>query len=280
MTANDAQAKHWEELAPGWLAAEAHSMTVSAPFGRTAMERLAPQPGERVLDIGCGSGPTTIELARLVAPTGTALGVDIAPTMIDAARERASSARVENATFAVADAQVEAFGDGAFDAAFSRFGVMFFADTGAAFANIRRALAPGGRFAFACWQSVFANEWMLVPGAAVISVTGQPPPMPAPGEPGPFLLSEPERVEALLGGAGFSQVDVTPHNETVVIPADAVDEFAAHTKRIGAVREALRTADAETATRIEDAVRTALHDKVADGRLELSAGALIVTAQH
>src|SRR5262245_40711145 len=194
MTANEAQAKHWEELGPGWLAAEAHSMTVSGPFGRAAMERLAPQPGDRVLDIGCGSGPTTVELARRVAPDGAALGVDISPTMIDAARERAASERVANATFAVADAQVEPFGDGAFDAVYSRFGVMFFAGTAAAFANSRGALAPDGRFAFACWQPVFENEWMLVPGMAVISVTGEPPPMPAPGEPGPFLLSEPARV--------------------------------------------------------------------------------------
>jgi SAM-dependent methyltransferase len=276
--ANDAQAQHWEELAPGWLEAEAHSATVSSPFGRAAMEALAPEPGARVLDIGCGSGPTTVELARRVGPGGTALGVDIAPTMIDAARARAASERIDNASFAVADVQDEPFDDGAFDAAYSRFGVMFFADTAAAFANVRHALTPGGRFAFACWQPVFANEWMLVPGMAVVGVTGAPPPMPGPGEPGPLLLSDPERVEALLGAAGFTGIDVTPRAETVVIPADAVDTFAAHTRRIGAVREALRTADAETAARIEAAVRAALHDRVVDGRLELSAAALIVSA--
>jgi SAM-dependent methyltransferase len=260
------------------LEAEAHSATVSSPFGRAAMEALAPEPGARVLDIGCGSGPTTVELARRVGPGGTALGVDIAPTMIDAARARAASERIDNASFAVADVQDEPFDDGAFDAAYSRFGVMFFADTAAAFANVRHALTPGGRFAFACWQPVFANEWMLVPGMAVVGVTGAPPPMPGPGEPGPLLLSDPERVEALLGAAGFTGIDVTPRAETVVIPADAVDTFAAHTRRIGAVREALRTADAETAARIEAAVRAALHDRVVDGRLELSAAALIVSA--
>jgi SAM-dependent methyltransferase len=155
---------------------------------------------------------------------------------------------------------------------------MFFADTAAAFANIRRSLAPGGRFAFACWQPVVANEWMFIPGAAVVTVTGQLPPMPGLDEPGPFLLSDPERVRSLLDAAGFTGIDVTPLAQTVVVPADRVDEFAAHTRRIGPVREALRTADADTAARIEAAVRAALHEKVADGRLELSAGALIVTA--
>jgi SAM-dependent methyltransferase len=278
MTANDAQSEFWEALAPDWLVAESHSTTVAGPFGRAAMDRLAPQPGQRVLDIGCGSGPTTIDLAHRVAPDGTARGVDIAPSLVAAARDRAASERVENATFAVADAQDEDFGDGAFDAAFSRFGIMFFADPGAAFANIRRSLAPAGRFAFACWQPVFANEWMLVPGVAAAGVTGQLPPLPGPDEPGPFSLADPERVDALLGGAGFTDIDVTPLAEPVVFTADRVDLFAERSQRIGVVREALRTADAETAARISEAVRTALHDRVVDGRLELSAGALIVSA--
>jgi SAM-dependent methyltransferase len=276
--ANDAQSEFWEELAPGWLAAEAHSATVSAPFGRAAMERLAPQPGQRVLDIGCGSGPTTIELAHRVEPDGAALGVDISPTMIAAARERATAGAVDNVSFAVADAQVDDFGGRAFDGVFSRFGVMFFADPAAAFANIRRALAPGGRLAFACWQSVFENEWMLVPGAAVISVTGQPPPMPGPGEPGPFSLSDATRVRSLLEGAGFAEIEVTSNSTPIVVDAAELDRFEEHGRRIGAVREALRTADAETAARIHDAVRAALLEHVSGGRLELGAAAFIVTA--
>jgi SAM-dependent methyltransferase len=280
MTGNEEQAEFWEELAPGWLEAEAHSATVSAPFGRAAMDRLAPQPGERVLDIGCGSGPTTIELARRVVPGGTALGIDISPTMIDAAKARATSEAVDNVSYAVADAQVDDFGGATFDAVFSRFGVMFFADAAAAFANIRRALAPGGRIAFACWQSVFENEWMFVPGGAVMSVTGQPPPMPGPNDPGPFSLSDAERVRSLLTGAGFTEVDVTPFSEPVVLPAEEIDRFEEHGRRIGAVREALRTADAETATRIHDAVRAALLEHVSGGRLQLGAAAFIVSARQ
>jgi len=278
MTANDAQAEFWETLVPDWLAAEAASTTVAAPFGKAAMDRLPLQPGRRVLDIGCGSGPTTIELASRVAPGGSALGVDIAPSMIDAARERATAAGVDNATFAVADAQVEPFDPGAFDAVFSRFGIMFFADVTAAFANIRRALAPGGRLAFACWQPIFDNEWMFLPGSAAVSVTGVLPPMPGPDEPGPFTLADPERIRTVLTAAGFTDIDVTPCIDPVVLPADRVDAFAQRSLRIGAVREAMRTADTETAARIAEAVRTTLHDKVVDGRLELAAAAHIVSA--
>jgi SAM-dependent methyltransferase len=278
VTGNDAQAEYWEALAPNWLAAETHSVTVSAPFGRAAMERLAPRPGERVLDIGCGSGPTTVDLARAVAPGGTAVGADISSTLADAARERAASEGVENASFVVADVQVHDFGEGAFDAAYSRFGIMFFADPAAAFANIHRALAPHGRLAFACWQNVFANEWMAVPGMAVVSVTGALPPMPGPGEPGPFLFADPERVDTLLTGAGFTDVEVTPYAHPVVAGADDIERFAQGAQRIGAVREALRDADDETAARIMDAVRAALQEKVVDGRLELAAAAFIVRA--
>jgi SAM-dependent methyltransferase len=277
MAANDAQAEFWETLVPDWLAAEAASTTVAAPFGVAAMARLPLRPGQRVLDVGCGSGSTTIELARRVAPDGAALGVDIAPSMIDAARERGASEGIDHATFAVADAQVERFGDGTFDAAFSRFGVMFFADLTAAFANIGRALAPGGRLAFACWQPIFLNEWMLLPGSAAVTVTGALPPMPGPDEPGPFTLSEPDRVRSILTAAGFVDIEVTPITDPVVLPADRVDAFAQRSLRIGAVREAMRSADPETATRIAEAVRVALHEKVTDGRLELAAAAFAVS---
>lgn len=275
---NEEQSEFWEALAPDWLASTDHTEMVSASFGTAAMDRLTLQVGQRVLDIGCGSGSTTLELARRVGSGGVAVGVDIAPAMIAAASQNAATAGITNATFAACDAQVEPLGDAPFDAAFSRFGVMFFADPSAAFANTRRALRPDGVFAFACWENIFANEWMFVPGSAVVAVTGTLPPMPGPDEPGPFAFADPARVDALLADAGFTQIEITSQADTVMLPEAELEALVSLTRRVGPVREALRTADNDTAARIEDAVRTALLERLEDGVVRLSAAAHIVSA--
>ncbi len=278
-TANREQFEFWENLAPDWLASADHTEMVSAPFGAAAMSRLALRSGARVLDIGCGSGATTLTLAEAIGPDGEAVGVDIAPAMVAAARQRAATAGVEHATFLSADAQVDDLGDAVFDAAYSRFGVMFFADPAAAFTNIRSSLRPRGRLAFACWANVFANEWMFVPGSAVVTVTGALPPMPGPGEPGPFSLEDPQRVTALLAEADFTQIEVTVHDESIVIPRSQIESLVTLSSRVGPVREALRTADRDTASSILQAVRNALVERVEADELRLGAAALIVSAR-
>ncbi len=275
---NDAQFEFWQDLAPGWLASEGHTELVSASFGDAAMNRLALRPGDRVVDIGCGAGSTTLALAKAVGPTGQAVGIDIAPAMVKAAQEHARDEDIEHALFVTADAQVDDLGDGIYDAAYSRFGVMFFADPVSAFANIRRSLRPEGRLAFACWTNIFANEWMFVPGSAVVSVTGALPPMPGPGEPGPFSLEDPRHLEAVLRESGFTHIEITPQEESIVIPLEEIEALAALSSRVGPVREALRTADAITASAIEQAVRGALSGRIEHDELKLGASALIVTA--
>ena len=276
---NEEQTQFWQELAPGWLASVVHTELVSGPFGVAAMEGLHLVPGQRVLDVGCGDGSTTLELARRVAPDGDAVGIDIAPAMLDAARRSAEVQRVDNASFVVADAQTESLGESRFDAAFSRFGVMFFADPVAAFANIRAGLRSGGVLAFACWDDLFANEWMFLPGSAVVQVTGSLPPMPGPEAPGPFSLADPDRVTAVLRDAGFSNVTVTAHTQPVEVPEVEVESIVSLSSRVGPVREALRNADADTSARITDAVRAALMARVEHGHLTMSAAALIVRAE-
>lgn len=275
---NAPQAAFWEELAPNWLEGEQHSEKVSGPFGHQTIARLAPTPGQRVLDIGCGSGRTTVELAHLVAPGGDAVGADIAPTLVEAARARAEAAGATNARFVLADAQRDDLGEGVFDAAFSRFGVMFFADPGVAFQRIHRSLRPEGTLAFCCWQDLFANEWMFIPGSAVITATGTMPPMPGPGEPGPFSFSEPDHVEAVLAGAGFTDIEVEPMATTIVLPHQDVASLTELSQRVGPVREALLTADEDTRQRILTATREALEAKVTDGELRLTAAAFVVRA--
>lgn len=276
---NEEQSQFWQELAPGWLASVVHTELVSGPFGVAAMEALHLVPGQRVLDVGCGDGSTTLELARRVAPGGDAVGIDIAPAMLDAARRSAEVQGVDNASFVVADAQTESLGESRFDAAFSRFGVMFFADPVAAFANIRASVRRGGVLAFACWDNLFANEWMFLPGSAVVQVTGSLPPMPGPEAPGPFSLADPDRVTAVLGDAGFSNVTVTAHTQPIEVPEAEVESIVSLSSRVGPVREALRNADADITARITDAVRAALMARVEHGQLRMSAAALIVRAE-
>jgi len=276
---NTEQAEFWEERAPSWLEAEQHVAKVSSRFGQLAMARLGLGSGERVLDVGCGAGPTTLALAELVGTDGEVVGADISPTMLAAARRRAADAGARNVRFVTADMQVDDLGSGQFDAAFSQMGVMFFADPVAAFANIRTAVHPGGPVAFACWQGLFSNEWMLVPGSAVLTVTGEMPPMPGPGEPGPFSLSEPGRVEEVLGAAGFSHVDVVPHDEVVVLVGTEIESLVQMSKAVGPVRQAMKDADDDLRRRLMDGVRAAVEERVVDGELRLSAGAFIVSAR-
>lgn len=277
--ANYEQAAYWESRASSWIDAEGYTALVGGPFGRAAIETLEPMPGWRVLDVGCGTGPTSVELARRVAPDGWVLGVDIAPSMLEAASERAGREGIAGVEFRTADAQTYDFGADAFDAVFSQFGVMFFADPHAAFANLRRSLRDGGRLGFVCWQDLFANEWMFVPGAAALGVTGGPPSLPAPGQPGPFSLCDASVVADLLASVGFTGVNVLPLSYELGLPADRLDDAVAASCAVGAVREALEaTSDDEVREAVRGAVHDALAARISDGKIHLSAAAHVVTA--
>ncbi len=277
--ANVEQAEFWERRASDWIGGTSFTDIVTGPFGVDAMERLAAAPGQRVIDIGCGTGATTVELAQRVAPAGEVIGVDISPTLVAASTATAASAGVDNISFRVADAQAEPLGNHDVDAVYSRFGVMFFADPIAAFTNICHALRPDGVLAFACWQTVFDNEWMLVPGSAAMSVTGTPPPMPGPGEPGPFSLADADHLASVLADAGFRDIEITSAAHPISLPEAQLDLLAASSQQVGAVREVLKTTDAETAARIEAAIREALSARVEGGVVTLGAAAHIVHAR-
>ena len=149
---NRAQREYWTKEAPRQYQAYGHTIEAGfAPFGRAMFDAARLRPGERVLDVGCGFGTTTIEAAECVAPSGRVLGVDISAAMLEPARQRVAAAAIGNIELLEADAQVHPFAAGAFDAMISRFGLMFFEDPDAAFANLARALRPGGRLVFVCW---------------------------------------------------------------------------------------------------------------------------------
>jgi SAM-dependent methyltransferase len=195
-----------------------------APYLGPIVEAAHLSATDRILDVGCGTGVLTRSAARL-AVDGQGLGVDISAHMIAAARDITDAEGPMNATFEQVDAQTHDFPAGGFDALVSRFGVMFFDDPVAAFANLHRAVRPGGRVAFACWQGMLHNEWLVVPAAAAAEHVGLPEPE-APDTPGPFSLAEPDRVRQVLGDAGYADVDLTTVGGPMVLGPDLDDTMA------------------------------------------------------
>jgi len=179
-------------------------------------------PTDRVLDIGCGSGPSTRDAARL-ASDGSALGIDLSESMLAEGRRRASAQGLTNVEFLRADAQVHAFDSATFDIAISRFGSMFFSDRVAAFTNIASALRPAGRIALLVWQATARNEWIMVRESMA---AGRDLPMPPPGVPGPAALADPDDVDALLTSVGFEAVELTSFEEPLWFGADAEAAYA------------------------------------------------------
>ncbi|MGY1640121.1 class I SAM-dependent methyltransferase [Geodermatophilus sp. SYSU D00703] len=177
-------------------------------------------PADRVVDVGCGNGRTTLDAARL-ASEGHVLGVDLSARMLEVARARARAAGLANVTFVQADAQIHPFAPGAADVAVSRNGAMFFADPVAGFGNVARALRPDGRLVLLTWQPLERNEWISAITTALAA--GREVPLPPPGRPGPFGLSDPERIAAVLPAAGFADVRLESLELPVRFGRDAAD---------------------------------------------------------
>jgi SAM-dependent methyltransferase len=255
---NAQQIEYWNQQAgPRWVSHQEFLDAQITPFGRLAMERGSLAPGERVVDVGCGCGGSTLEIARRVGAAGAVVGVDLSAVMLERARQRARASHTGNASFLQADAQTHAFEPASFDLLYSRFGVMFFADPGAAFANLRRALRASGRLAFVCWQPLARNPWMLVPLAAAAKHVELPKP-PPPGAPGPFAFGDPEHARSILGKAGFQDVDIEPVESELAIGGADLDSTVAFLLGIGPAAAALREASREQRALVAGAIREAI----------------------
>ncbi|MCC6849284.1 MAG: methyltransferase domain-containing protein [Deltaproteobacteria bacterium] len=274
---NAEQITYWNEQGgPRWVGLQEALDAQLAPFGRIVMDRLAIGPGERVLDVGCGCGETTLELGRRVGPRGTVVGVDISTVMLERARQRGAGAA--NVEFLAADAQTRPFVDASFDVVFSRFGVMFFQDPHAAFANFHRALAPGGRLGFHCWKTFKENDFMTVPFAAALRHVPPPPPPPSPDAPGPFAFADPDRVRGILGDAGFAEVGFESRHDPMALGA-GVEEAADFALQLGPASLALREASSDAIAKVRASVREVLAAHVVDGRVRLGTSSWVVTAR-
>jgi SAM-dependent methyltransferase len=250
-----------------------------AAHGEAALELCPPQLGEKVLDIGCGFGETTIRIANLVGPEGEALGVDAAPRFIEVAERE--SADVTNARFAVVDVETATF-DETFDMAFSRMGTMFFANPVAALRRVREALAPGGRLAMAVWRSKAENDWMMRAQEITERFVTKPEEYDEPTcGPGPFSMANADTTSGILKSAGFDEISLRRCDRPIMTGRD-VDEAIDLAMSLGPAGEILRLAG-ERADRVLPDVRAALYEELADWQGEdgvvAPASSWIVTAR-
>ncbi len=278
--ANDKQRAYWSEVAaPKWLGFGGAMEARLAPVSDVVIAAAALQPGERVLDIGCGVGFTSLEAERIVGPHGHVLGVDIAAPMVEAARDLAARYGAANLEFTVGDAQTEVFSPLA-DALISRFGVMFFEDPVAAFTNLRRSAAPGARLVAAAWAPLEDNLHWAVPLHLVEALIG-PGAVRTPRAPGPLAFDDPAYVLSVLEQAGWENAKVqaqTVHLQGVSLDAEA--RVACMMGPAGALLDEKQASPAQRETAYET-IRAALPGyaaAAADGSVRLAASIHLITA--
>jgi SAM-dependent methyltransferase len=224
--ANTAQHQYWNTVAgPRWVGLGGFVERRLQTVNDLLLARSGVAAGENVLEIGSGTGATTVPLAEAVGPSGQVVGVDLSAPMLEGARKRVAESGLGNIKLLQADAQVHSFESGRFDLITSRFGVMFFADPFAAFGNLLPAARPGGRLCFVCWAPLEDNKHWLIPYEIALRHLGPPAPQPA-RAPGPLAFSDPDYVRSILDTAGFA--DIAIDRETPPISASTPEEEAEH----------------------------------------------------
>lgn len=278
-TIRQQQREFWNsEAARRWVTEQARIDRLAAEVTEAALSAAAPQHGEHVLDIGCGTGTTVLRLAAAVGPTGSVLGVDISQPQLALARQRIAAAGAAQAQVVLDDAATHDFPPASFDLAFSRFGVMFFADPTAAFNNIRRGMKPGGRLTFAVFRPGPENPWATASMAAIRHLVTPPPP-PGPEEPGQFSWGDKARVRRILGGAGFRDIALTPFDPQIVLGANAA-EAAEFAMAMGPGARLLQGAAEATRDAARAALETFLKSHEGPNGVSLPGGVWLVSARN
>ena len=276
---NAEQIEYWNgKVGETWARMQERMDRALTPVTAALLSLAAPQPGENVLDIGCGSGETTLALAGAVGDDGNTTGVDISEPLLSRARQRAEEL-FSDADFINADAATHRDEIG-YDLIVSRFGVMFFDDPVAAFGNIRALSAPGGRLCFACWQPPADNGWATFPLTTLAALL----PAQAPSDPcapGPFAFSDPERVHAILAAAGWNDIAFHAVTFTMVIGegSDPVAAAVDFNLQIGPAARAIREAGRDIEPAARAVLATALAGFAVDGVIGLPGAVWLVSAR-
>ena len=274
------QVEYWNnEGGARWKAGAERTSEIFEPLREQLLHFSAVQQGERVLDVGCGTGRTTIELAKRVGAHGRVVGLDVSRVLLEVAQEAIAEAKTANVDLVLADAATHDFGADRFDVLFSQFGIMFFAEPVAAFSNLRRALVPSGRVALACWREIEVNPWISLPYEA--SKRFAPPLEPTPpGAPGPLAFADSKRFERILSDAGFVDVRMKPHDQALLVTtADRLDATANYLANIGLAGRILANVDPKTKTRATTAIREALRERATPTGVYLPSGIWLVSAR-
>ena len=254
-TANTAMGQYWNEVAgPRWVGRAGLQEARNIEVAHLLQEAAGPRPGERVLDIGCGTGATAIPFAAAVAPAGHVTGIDISAPMLAQAQQNIAKAGAANLTLIQADAQVHRFPPDSFDLLISRFGVMFFADPVAAFANLYAGLRQGGRLCMAVWASMGENAHWQIPFDIAVKHLGSPAPSD-PREPGPMAFRDPAYLRGILEQAGFAEIAIAPRGFRIA--GRSAQSEAEHATMFGPTWRLMEEKHASEAARAAIAAETA-----------------------
>jgi SAM-dependent methyltransferase len=276
-TFNEDQRARWNGIDGEYWAANQDRMDRTlAPVTAPLLAFAAPRAGSTVIDVGCGCGATTIELARAVGPSGRVSGVDVSKPMLALAAERLRE--FANARVLEGDAAELPLCDVHADLIVSRFGVMFFGDPVGAFANLRTGLAPGGRLRFACWRPINENPWLQIPLHAVYEHAPRLP-KPDPEEPGPFSFADLARVTRILTAAGFTAPSFTPLDLHMDIAAGGtLEDAVSQSASMGPAKKALADQPDDIRAAAIEAIRTALAPYASAGGVSLPGAVWLVAA--
>jgi SAM-dependent methyltransferase len=276
---NEDQHRRWNGIdGEYWVSNQDRLDRTLAPVTGPLLEFAAPRAGSTVIDVGCGCGATTVEIAGAVGPSGRAVGIDVSSGMLAVAEERLRS--FGNATCLLGDAAELPLSDLGADLIVSRFGVMFFGDPVAAFANLRNGLAAGGRLRFACWRPIGENPWLQIPLHAVYEHAPRLP-KPAPEEPGPFSFADPARVTRILTAADFTSPSFTPLDIEMDIAAGGTLEDAVfQSSAMGPAKRALAEQSDDIRAAAMESIRRALAPYASAAGVKLPGSVWLVAADR
>ena len=276
---NEEQRTRWNGLdGEYWVSNQDRLDRTLAPVMDPLLAFAAPRAGSTVMDVGCGCGATTIELARAVGPSGHVVGIDISEPMLALATERLR--KFGNATCRLGDAAGLPLRDLNAELIVSRFGVMFFGDPVAAFANLRTGLAAGGRVRFACWRPINENPWLQIPLHAVYEHAPRLP-KPDPEEPGPFAFADTARVTRILTTAGFTEPSFTPLDIQMDLAAGGtLEDAVSQSSAMGPAKRALADQPDDIRAAALESIRRALTPYASPAGVNLPAAVWLVAADR